>query len=256
MVAFRVRTSDDLSTWTDVFLGESSGTTTNYEKFNCLNSQARYVQLIFEGGTQIAWFSMSDVRINGDDVATSNVDMFGVAKIYPDASSPVFANMDHTNARQYPIDNWPETFAIPNEPVPGGYFSWQFQGTGRISLWSPNNKPWGNVEMTFYVKMLLGPTTNGTHTDAYRLLQPYIGGGHHHSEAADACEGNAMKACIFGDSDLCFRKEICHPAYCVDRGHYNNFGGNPHATDYFGDIPANMRNGFPTGGMESNWYKY
>lgn len=247
-VAFRTRISEDLSTWTDVFLGESSGTTTDYEKFNCVNKVGRYIRLVFEGGSQTEWFSISEARINGDD-PPSALDQFGIAKIYPDAVSPVFANMDQADARKYPVDNWPSTFQITTESVPGGYFAWHFEGVGRLALWSPDNKPWGNVEMTFYVKMLTGPTTNGTHGDANRLLQPYIGGGHHHSQTADACEGNAMKACIFGGGDLCFRKEICHPAYCGDRGHYNNFGGFPHATDSFGGTPANMANGF-----RNRWY--
>jgi hypothetical protein len=190
------------------------------------------------------------VTIRDDTVPPppSGVDIFGVSKIYADAANPVFASMNMQNARAYPIDNWPGTFALSSESVPGGFRAWDFRGTGRLALWSPNGKPWGNVEMTFYVKMMFGPNSNGSHGDANRLLQPYIGGGHHHTDSAYACEGNAMKTCIFGGGDMGHRKEICHAAYCGDRGHYNNWGNRLHG-QAFGGVPRNMRNGFL-----SRWY--
>ena len=174
-------------------------------------------------------------------------DRFGVGKVYLDASSPVYASMDMANARKYPLDNWQSTFAISTETVPGGHKAWDFGGTGRLSLWSPDNKPWGNVEMTLYVKFTAGPTSNST-----RIAQPYIGGGHHHTDAATACEGNAMKVGLYGAGNVAHRKEICHECYCTDRGPGNNWGGNPHGTAVSGLPISNMRNG----NLLGRWYGF
>lgn len=216
-VAFRVRTSENLSTWTDVFLGESSGTTTNYEKFNCINNVGRYVRLVFEGGSQTEWFSISEVRINGDD-PPSALDAFGIAKIYSDSvSNPHVKYMDMANARTLPLDTFPATFSetsnqvgtINGQPV----YSWLVAADQvRLTLWSDDNKPWGNVEDTFYVKLSNGPTGSSS-----RLFQPYIGGGDHSNNNPNRCDGNAYKFCVFGDGHTSHRKEICHEAYCSDR---------------------------------------
>lgn len=92
-------------------------------------------------------------------------------------------------------------------------------GTGRVAMWSRDGRPWGNVEHTFYLKILEGPTS-GTSGDSARILQPYIGGGHHHTDSAYSGEGNAYKLSIMGGGVIVFRKELFHRSgcgYCGDR---------------------------------------
>ena len=73
----------------------------------------------------------------------------------------------------------------------------------------------------------------------------------HHTDKDRCCEGNAMKVCIFGGGDIGFRKELCHNAYCSDRGHYNDYGDKPHGGEWNGPI-KNMKNG----AMLDRWYGF
>jgi hypothetical protein len=138
-------------------------------------------------------------------------DNFGIAKVYATASGylaqELYMNMQ--NARQRPLDHWPNTFERITSGVDSGY--WYTGGDQvRISLWSADNKPWGNAEHSFYFKILSGDNSG------QRATQPYIGGGRH-SDSSRRCHGNSMKVSVFDDTHVQHRKEICHPQYCVDK---------------------------------------
>ena len=153
------------------------------------------------------------------------------------------------------IHDSPDTYEESDEEVPGDFKAIEIGGDQvRLSLYSSNGNPFRSVEHTVYFKFKTEsgyPTSNGDHKDPDRLFQPYIGGGDHHSNKNTCCEGNAMKVCIFGGGDISFRKELCHDAYCGDRGHYNNYKGKPHGGEWHGPI-QNMKDD----NMLGRWYGF
>jgi hypothetical protein len=186
----------------------------------------------------------------------AGVDKYGIKKLYPDADDePEQQYLDMNDIKAGRVDDYPATYEESDEDVPGGFKAIEIGGVEvRLALYSSNGNPFGSVEHTVYFKFETEtgyPTSNGDHDDPYRLFQPYIGGGKHHDDKDRCCEGNSMKACIFGGGDIGFRKEICHPAYCVDRGHYNNYDGKPHGGEWHGPI-KNMKNG----AMLGRWYGF
>jgi pimeloyl-ACP methyl ester carboxylesterase len=60
---FDVQTSSDASTWTTVFTGQSSGTTTNLETYDVTDASARYVRVVGHGTSTDAWNSLSEAEI-------------------------------------------------------------------------------------------------------------------------------------------------------------------------------------------------
>ena len=62
---FVIATSTDGSTFTNVFNGDSSGTTLNSEKYTISNINARYVKVTVNGNTQNNWASIYDLKISG-----------------------------------------------------------------------------------------------------------------------------------------------------------------------------------------------
>jgi Chondroitinase B len=187
--------------------------------------------------------------------AEAGVDKYRIKKIYPDAADddkPEHQYLDMNDIKAGRVDNYPATYKKSNEDVPGGFKAIEIGGDQvRLALYSSKGNPFGSVEHTVYFKFQTGPTSNGNHHDANRLFQPYIGGGSHHTDKDRCCEGNAMKVCIFGGGDIGFRKELCHDAYCDDRGHYNNYDNKPHGGEWNGPI-KNMKNG----AMLDRWYGF
>jgi hypothetical protein len=184
-------------------------------------------------------------------------DKYGIRKLYPDAvddGAPEHQYLDMNDIKAGRVDRYPDIYKKSNEDVPGGFKAVEIGGDQvRLALYSSNGNPFGSVEHTVYFKFEteIGPISNGDHDDENRLFQPYIGGGTHHSAKKRCCEGNAMKVCIFGGGDIGFRKEICHGAYCGDRGHYNNYDGKPHGGEWHGPI-KNMKDG----AMLGRWYGF
>jgi hypothetical protein len=187
-----------------------------------------------------------------DPPATAGSDARGIKKIYPDADSrPEQQYLDEGDIMAGRIDNRPDRYRTTDEVIDGGRHAVEVGGTSRLALYSTNGNPFGSVEHTVYFKFLSGPNENGSHNDASRLFQPYIGGGSHHTDGSRCCEGNAMKVCLFGGGDLAFRKELCHPAYAGDRGDYNDWGGKSHGTAVWNGPIRNMKDG-----MLRRWYGF
>ncbi|MGE0550928.1 MAG: hypothetical protein AB7O24_10850 [Kofleriaceae bacterium] len=189
----------------------------------------------------------------GDDGSVSlGLDLHGIQKIYPDAMTvPEQQYLDENDPTGGRIDNIPDTYEIASEDIGGGRNAVEVGGTSRLALYSSNGNPFGSVEHTFYVKFISGPNGNGSHNDAARLFQPYVGGGSHHTAADRCCEGNSMKVCLFGGGDIAIRKEICHPAYAEDRGSYNNWAGKSHGTAVWNGPIMNMQDG-----MLGRWWGF
>lgn len=62
---FEVEVSNDASSWTQVFAGESNGETTALERFSLADRAARYVRIVGRGNTQNNWTSITEARIFG-----------------------------------------------------------------------------------------------------------------------------------------------------------------------------------------------
>ena len=57
--------STDGSSWTTVFSGRSSGTTTGLQSFDFADASARYVRIVGHGNSQNDWNSLTEVAIWG-----------------------------------------------------------------------------------------------------------------------------------------------------------------------------------------------
>ena len=66
---FIIATSTDGNTFTNVFNGDSSGTTTSSEKYTISNTNARYVRVTVNGNTQNNWASIYDLKIFGSSLS-------------------------------------------------------------------------------------------------------------------------------------------------------------------------------------------
>ena len=66
---FVIATSTDGSTFTNVFSGDSSGTTTSSEKYTISNTNARYVRVTVNGNTQNSAASMYELDIFGSSLS-------------------------------------------------------------------------------------------------------------------------------------------------------------------------------------------
>ncbi len=66
---FVIATSTDGSTFTNVFNGDSSGTTVSSEKYTISNINARYVRVTVNGNTQNNWASIYDFKIFGSTLS-------------------------------------------------------------------------------------------------------------------------------------------------------------------------------------------
>ena len=62
---FDIAVSNDGTTFTTVFSGKSSGTTTAAEKYDFADTQARYVKITVTGNTQSDWVSISEISVFG-----------------------------------------------------------------------------------------------------------------------------------------------------------------------------------------------
>ncbi|MDW0137690.1 MAG: Ig-like domain-containing protein [Nitrososphaeraceae archaeon] len=66
---FVIATSTDGSTFTNVFNGDSSGTSVSSEKYTISNINARYVRVTVNGNTQNNWASIYDFKIFGSTLS-------------------------------------------------------------------------------------------------------------------------------------------------------------------------------------------
>ncbi|MDF2922194.1 MAG: type protein [Paenibacillaceae bacterium] len=62
---FDIEASADGTVWTQVYSGQSSGTTSGYESFAFGQTEARYIRIVGYGNTSNSWNSISEVRIDG-----------------------------------------------------------------------------------------------------------------------------------------------------------------------------------------------
>jgi hypothetical protein len=138
---------------------------------------------------------------------TSNLDKFGIKKLFKDAGNEWYVNMDNP-AGSLNFRNLP----VITKQADGSFQTSESQV--RMEAWSPEGKKWMNVEITAYQKFIAGTPQYGY------IFQMYRGGGHHSSNTVERqCWGAAYKTAMLS-KDICStscRKEVNHPAYCPNR---------------------------------------
>jgi predicted MPP superfamily phosphohydrolase len=62
---FKISTSNDGVNFVNLISGESTGLTTDFEKYDMKNIKARYIKITVTGNSQNNWISISEVKVNG-----------------------------------------------------------------------------------------------------------------------------------------------------------------------------------------------
>lgn len=68
---FKIQLSTSITDTTDIFNGESSGTTAGLEKYEFTPANARYVKIVGYGNSQSLWNSITETRIDFDEYGTA-----------------------------------------------------------------------------------------------------------------------------------------------------------------------------------------
>ena len=219
---FVIATSTDGTTFTNKFSGDSSGTTLNSEKYTFSSIDARYVRVTVNGNTQNNYASMYEIDVFGS--AASNVDQFGIKKLYPTKSGGEQWFMDMNNPlgdsrfnpqntiTKNPDGSWKmkSTQVRMNVYTSTGYDSDDIPTLDHSTLASKGYmlraNDWRNFEMTQYVKVNTSPSDDN--------LAPYGRGGRHTGAGApEGCEGSSMKGDVFFSGKVRFAKEQWHVSY-------------------------------------------
>ena len=219
---FVIATSTDGTTFTNKFSGDSSGTTLNSEKYTFSSIDARYVRVTVNGNTQNNYASMYEIDVFGS--AASNVDKFGIKKLYPTKSGGEQWFMDMNNPlgdsrfnpqntiTKNPDGSWKmkSTQVRMNVYTSTGYDSDDIPTLDHSTIASKGYmlraNDWRNFEMTQYVKVNTSPSDDN--------LAPYGRGGRHTgSGAPEGCEGSSMKGDVFFSGKVRFAKEQWHVSY-------------------------------------------
>jgi hypothetical protein len=70
--SFTISVSDDGTTFTNIFSGKSSGTTTSFEKYSMpAGTEARYVRITVNGNTENNWASITEIAVHDSHPAPS-----------------------------------------------------------------------------------------------------------------------------------------------------------------------------------------
>jgi F5/8 type C domain len=219
---FVIATSTDGTTFSNKFSGDSSGTTLNSEKYTFSSTNARYVKVTVNGNTQNSAASIYEIDVFGP--AASDVDPFGIKKLYPTKSGGEqwFMNMDNplgdsrfnpqNTITKNPDGSWKmkSTQVRMNVYTSTGYDADDIPtlNHGTIAskgyMLAPND--WRNFEMTQYVKVNTSPSDDNFSPNGR-------GGRHTGSGAPEGCEGSSMKGDVFFSGKVRFAKEQWHVSY-------------------------------------------
>jgi hypothetical protein len=222
---FVIATSTDGTTFTNRFSGDSSGTTLNSEKYTFANTNARYIRVTVNGNTANNWAAMTELDVFGSGENPSDVDKFGIKKLYPTKSNGEewYINMANPTSdsrfnpqntiTKNPDGSWKMKATQVRMAV---YTSTGYDGDdittlnhGTIAtkgyMLAPND--WRNFEMTQYVKVNTSPSDDN--------FSPNGRGGRHTGDGTPpvGCEGSSMKGDVFFSGKVRFAKEQWHVSY-------------------------------------------
>jgi F5/8 type C domain len=221
---FVIATSTDGSTFTNKLTSTSSGTTLNSEKYSIPATDARYVRITVNGNTANNWANIAELDVFGSGGSPSDVDIFGIKKLYPTKSNGEEWYINMNNPTSDSRFN-PQNTITKN---PDG--SWKMKATQvRMNVYTSTgydgddiptldhgvmatkgymlaSNDWRNFEMTQYVKVNTSPSDDN--------FSPYGRGGRHTGSGAPAgCEGSSMKGDVFFSGKVRFAKEQWHVSY-------------------------------------------
>jgi hypothetical protein len=221
---FVIQSSTDGTTYTTLISGTSSGTTLNPEKYTFESTNARYVRVTVNGNSQNSWASIAELDVFGSGGGTSDLDKFGIKKLYPTKNNGEEWYLNMNNPTSDSRFN-PQNTITKN---PDG--SWKMKATQvRMAVYTSTGydgddiptlnhgtmatkgymlaqNDWKNFEMTQYVKVNTSPSDDNFSPNGR-------GGRHTGSGAPEGCEGSSMKGDVFFSGKVRFAKEQWHVSY-------------------------------------------
>jgi hypothetical protein len=222
---FVIATSTDGITFTNKFSGDSSGTTLNSEKYTFSATNARYVRVTVNGNTVNTWASITELDIFGTSSAVSNIDQFGIIKLYQtkNGGEEWFMNMANPlgdsrfNPRNTITQNPDGSWKMKSTQVRMEVYTSTGYDLDDITtldhsaiaskgyMQAPND--WRNFEMTQYVNVNTSPSDDN--------FSPNGRGGKHTliDTPPVGCEGSSMKGDVFFSGQVRFAKEQWHVSY-------------------------------------------
>jgi hypothetical protein len=239
--SFSISVSKDTKSYTKIFTGKSSGTTTGLERYDVPDKKARYVKITFTGNNVNNWASITEIDVYGlsssgspspsptptptpTPVPSGSTDKFGIKKIYSTKSGGEewYMNMNNPtgdkrfNPQNTITMNSDGSWKMKSSKVRMGVYTSSGYSGDKIPtldhskiaskgyMLAPND--WKNVEMTMYAKV----NTAGSDDN----FAPYTRGGRHTGGGApEGCEGSGYKGDLFFSGKVRFAKEQWHVSY-------------------------------------------
>ncbi len=239
--SFYISVSKDAKSFTKIFTGKSSGTTSAIEKYDVPDKKARYIRITFTGNDVNKWASITEVDVYGLSSSGSpppsspppssppptsgSVDKFGIKKLYSTKSGggeEWYMDMnDPTGDKRFNPQNTitknsDGSWKMKSSQVRMGVYTSSGYSSSKIPtldhskiaskgyMLAPND--WKNVEMTMYAKV----NTAGSDDN----FAPYTRGGRHTGGGSpEGCEGSGYKGDLFFSGKVRFAKEQWHVSY-------------------------------------------